>query len=342
MLPVENFNFPVCLAPMVALSHVALRHLIYEYLPENANTVWPTEMLNSRRLPQQSIGETPETLKHTFDHNLVPQLLANEEVYIKESVLRLESWGAVGIDINMGCPVKKALNHNYGVALMGDINYATKIVDWTVKAAKVPVSVKVRAGLENNKSYLKDFLQSIEAAGASWITLHPRLASEKRRGEADWSLVSEVVSWLKIPVIANGDVQTAEDIDQYFSVSGANAVMIGRALNAKPWLLWQWGRSKGFKDPLGKEICPVTPYEEGREYGISMYRLLDLLEMYFGPVEAVKKFRFHIRMSHMWLDFGHSLISIVGRTQDINVIKKDWLEFFEKPQRMSPKTLLRF
>ncbi len=342
MLPIEKFNFPVCLAPMVALSHVALRHLIYEYLPEGAKTIWPTEMLNSRRIPQQTLGETPETKLHAFDHNLVPQLLANEENFIVESVAKLQEWGARGIDINMGCPVKKALNHNYGVALMGDINYATKIVEWTVNAASVPVSVKVRAGLENNKTYLKDFLQSIEGAGAAWITLHPRLASEKRRGEADWSLVNEAKSWLKIPIIANGDVQTATDIDNYFSVSGADAIMIGRALNARPWLLWQWGQAKGFLNPIGKEICPMSPIEEGREYGISMLRLLDLLEMYFGTMEAVKKFRFHIRMSHMWLDFGHSLISIVGRSQDINVIRKDWIEFFEKPQRMNPKTLLRF
>jgi tRNA-dihydrouridine synthase B len=327
---------------MVALSHVALRHLIYEYLPANAKTIWPTEMLNSRRIPGQVMGATPETILHTNDHNVVPQLLANEENFVFESVKKLEAWGAVGIDINMGCPVKKALNHNYGVALMGDITYATKIVEWTVKASDLPVSVKVRAGLENNKPYLKDFLLSLENAGAKWITLHPRLASEKRRGEADWDLVAEVKSWLKIPLIGNGDVQTSEDIDQFFKVGNADAIMIGRALNAKPWLLWQWGEEKGFLPPSGRDKAPRGSLEEGREYGIAMYRLLELLEMYFGPELGLKKFRFHIRMSHMWLGFGHSLISLVGRSQDISVVKKDWLEFFEKPQPMTPKTLLRF
>lgn len=341
-LPVENCNFPLSLAPMVALSHVALRQLIFEYMPQDAKTIWPTEMLNSRRLPQQVMGETPETFKHSRDENLVPQLLANEERFIFDSVSKLKDWGAVAIDINMGCPVKKALNHNYGVALMGDITYASKIVEWTTKASNLPVSVKVRAGIKNDKVYLKEFLQSLENAGVKWITIHPRLASEKRRGVADWDLVSEVKTWLSIPVVGNGDVQTVEDIDQFLKVGNADGIMIGRALNARPWLFWQWGEKNGYLPPEGKEKAPQGPIEEGREYGRAMYRLLCLLQEYFGDTLAVKKFRFHIRMNHMWLYYGHSLLSLISKSDNIEEIKKDWLTFFESEQPMNAKTLLRF
>src|SRR4051794_21153033 len=113
--PVLNANFPVCLAPMVGLSHLALRRLVRQYLPEGASTIWPTEMLNSRRLPLEAVGLTPETLRDPDETGLVPQILGNDETAIAQSVKRLREWGAEGIDINMGCPVQKALKHNYGV-----------------------------------------------------------------------------------------------------------------------------------------------------------------------------------------------------------------------------------
>src|SRR6188768_429399 len=125
MKNVTDLNFPLCLAPMVGLTHVALRRVIQDYMPENATTHWPTEMLSSRRLPDENLKTTPETLRSNSENNLVPQILGNEEVAISRSVKRLvNEWGASGIDINMGCPVQKALRHNYGVSLMGDVDYA--------------------------------------------------------------------------------------------------------------------------------------------------------------------------------------------------------------------------
>src|SRR3954462_8567505 len=105
-------DFPVALAPMVGLSHVALRLLVRRYLPAGAVTVWPTEMLSSWRLPREILGSTPETYRGEHEDFLVPQILGNEEEPSRESVARLADWGATGIDINMGCPVRKALKHN--------------------------------------------------------------------------------------------------------------------------------------------------------------------------------------------------------------------------------------
>ncbi|UXR65007.1 tRNA-dihydrouridine synthase family protein [Bdellovibrio bacteriovorus] len=138
-------NFPLCLAPMVGLTHVALREVMREYLPSDAYTIWPTEMLNSRRVPGENLETTPETMRSPDENGLVPQILGNEEGPIAESVKRLIEWGAEAIDINMGCPVQKALKHNYGVALMGDPTYAAEVVRMTVKNSTVPVSVKLRA-----------------------------------------------------------------------------------------------------------------------------------------------------------------------------------------------------
>ena len=184
-------NFPVCLAPMVGLSHVALRLLVRKYTPEGVCTPWPTEMLSSWRLPKEDLATTDETLK-ADEFPLVPQILGNEEEPIAQSVRKLMDWGAAAIDINMGCPVSKALRHNYGVALMGDAQYAAEVVRVTVKNSRVPVSVKLRAGLQKDEEFLVRFVRGLQDAGCAWITLHPRLGEQKRRGSADWSQIGRV------------------------------------------------------------------------------------------------------------------------------------------------------
>lgn len=147
-----DINFPFTLAPMVGLSHVALRSLIQDYMPRSAVTYWPTEMLNSRRLPNQEVGSTPETLRTDRDQYLVPQILGNDLKYIHPSLEKLKNIQIGGVDINMGCPVSRALKHNYGVALMGDPQYAWAVVKETKSCCDVPVTVKLRAGLD----FLKD------------------------------------------------------------------------------------------------------------------------------------------------------------------------------------------
>src|SRR6185436_11566160 len=125
----HRVGFPILVAPMVGISHVAFRALVRSYLPAGCSTLLFTEMLSSRRLPSERVGSTPLTyVMEEGEADLVPQLLANEERFISESVRKLEAITPAGIDINMGCPVKQALSHNWGVALMGDIGYASGVV----------------------------------------------------------------------------------------------------------------------------------------------------------------------------------------------------------------------
>ena len=114
-------------------------------------------MLNTRRLPGQVFEESPFTIKSERDTTLVPQILGNQEKPISLSVKKLEDYGVKGIDINMGCPVRKALKHNYGVSLMGDPEYARSVVDMTVRHSSVPVSVKLRVGEANEEKKFLDF-----------------------------------------------------------------------------------------------------------------------------------------------------------------------------------------
>jgi tRNA-dihydrouridine synthase B len=337
-------NFPVCLAPMVGLSHVAFRRMIREYLPQEATTIWPTEMLNSRRIPSENLQTTPETMRADEETHLVPQILGNEEKPIALSVERLENeWGAEGIDINMGCPVKKALSHNYGVALMGDPLYAAEVVRMTVRSTKLPVSVKLRAGHQNDLAYLIDFVRRLEDAGASWISLHPRTTEQKRRGRADWSQIRSVREAVSLPVLGNGDVQTADDAFRMLTETGCDMVMIGRALTARPWLLWQIGEKIGLREPKGREgeRAPQTPEDEGVEYGRALKRLAQLMKIHYPGDLGLRKFRFFVRTSSPWLVFGHDLYARATKAKSFEELDQALEGFFSVSQSMTSRTELR-
>lgn len=334
-------NFPLCLAPMVGLSHVAMRESLRFYMPKDAKTIWPTEMLSSYKLPKQKLNEVSMTRFAEGETNLVPQILGNEEEPIKKTVRLLEDWGAVGIDINMGCPVKKALKHNYGVSLMGDPEYASQVVKFAVDASPLPVSVKFRAGMQNDIGVLKDFAKGIQDAGASWVTLHPRTSAQKRRGRSDWSQIKYLKEILDIPVIGNGDVQNLTDFYKMKEDTGCDQVMVGRAMTVRPWMLWQLGEDMGFEMPehLKGLTAPRDGLDEGAEFGRHLRRFTNFLYEYFDEKEAMKQFRFYLRVAHVWLMFGHDLArkSTVCHNQEdcLNLID----DFFSRPQKMSQSTL---
>ncbi|MES3036295.1 MAG: tRNA-dihydrouridine synthase family protein [Bdellovibrionota bacterium] len=335
-------NFPLCLAPMVGLSHGALRMVLRDYLPADAKTIWPTEMLNSRKIPFEDVGQTPETKCGPDEDFLVPQILGNEEGPISETIRKLKDWGAFAIDINMGCPVQKALRHNYGVALMGDSAYAAEVVDMTVRNTQLPVSVKLRAVKdESNPHYLQNFVEGLAAKGASWVCLHPRTAEQKRRGNADWEQIRWLRERISIPVVGNGDIQTVEDVMQMLSHTNCDLVMAGRALAARPWLLWQVGKEFGFADPKGKENCPMTPEEEGQEFGKALLQLIKWNGQFFTENQAMRKVRFHVRVTHVWLDFGHTLLRICMTAKNLREMEIGIAEFFKQEIRMFPRTDLR-
>ncbi|MFG1482527.1 tRNA-dihydrouridine synthase family protein [Halobacteriovorax sp. HFRX-2_2] len=307
----QRFNdlieFRALLAPMVGLSHVALRDALRPYFPKDVKTLWATEMLNSRRLPDQVLGETPETFKSESDYGLYPQILCNEERYIEKAIPKLEAWGASAIDINMGCPVKKALKHNYGVSLMGDTKYAASVVEMVKKHATVPVSVKLRAGHQNDKSFLLDFCSALKEAGADWLILHPRIAAQKRKGVADWEQIKFLQESIDLPIIGNGDIQDHGDIAQMLNETGCQAVMLGRSLTAKPWLITQFASDQGYElDEFQNQFLSEDPHLHARYYGEFVKAYINACFKYYEPKAALKRIRFFLKVGHVWLNFGHS------------------------------------
>lgn len=340
-------DFPLTLAPMVGLSHLAMRRLVRRYMPANKSTIWPTEMLSTRRLPSQAVGRTPETLRDPEENNLVPQILGNEEHFIAGSLKRLEQWGAVGIDINMGCPVKRALRHNYGVALMGDPEYATQIVRMTVRNTHLPVSVKLRSGesSQNKEHKLIPFCEQLQSAGAAWLCLHPRYGDEKRRGQADWKQIAELKRCVDIPIIGNGDVQTFQDAIEMKEQTGCDMVMIGRALTARPWLFWQFAEKMGLEGPasFSGQTAPQTREEEAYAYGEALAYFAQQCAELFDERSALKKIKFYIFVSNRWLNFGHTLYAKSSHISELSAMQELIHLFFQKDGlEMTQKTDLRY
>jgi tRNA-dihydrouridine synthase len=323
---------------MVGLSHKALRLVIRSYLPTQAITWWPTEMLNSRKLPYEDLSITPETFKGSDETEMCPQILGNDPELIALSVKKLEEWGASAIDINMGCPVTKALKHNYGVALMGDIGYASDVVRWTKASTHLPVSVKLRAGFQEDFDYLLNFVNALIDAGVDWVTLHPRVAGAKRRGFADWSQIQKLRKRVSIPIVGNGDIQTAQDVFDMIKETQCDSVMSGRALAARPWMVAQVAKRLGYS----VDYVPETPEEEAREYIRVLMRLLDLLIKDHQEGLALRKFRFHVRMTHVWLDFGHRLYADITKAKNTEETF-GVLRYYQShvTLKMVPKTELR-
>ena len=339
----RRVDFPILVAPMVGISHVAFRALVRQYLPAGCSTLLFTEMLSSRRLPSERVGSTPLTyVMPEGESDLVPQLLANEDRFIGESVRKLEAIAPAGIDINMGCPVKKALSHNWGVALMGDIGYAAEVVRTARRHVHVPLSVKMRSGLTENLPYLLDFVKAMEDSGADWVTLHPRIQPQGRRGRASWEVVGKARDAVRIPVVGNGDVQTAEDILTMRADTGCDGVMVARAATARPWIFWQVGEALGWPSPPGREgeCAPTTPEEEGREYGRALLFFLDRLEERFTMEEGLKRLRFFVAWGHRWLPFGHHLWALMTKATDLASARASIQRFFESLHTMLPRTSL--
>ena len=327
---------------MVGLSHVALRSLIREYLPSDAETLWPTEMLNSRRLPYQHLGQTPETLKAKGENNLVPQVLGNRERFLIPSLAKLKEWGASAIDINMGCPVTQALKHNYGVALMGDPQYAKQVVQICTDNTDLPVSVKLRSAKSHNQQALLDFVGGLQEAGASWITLHPRTGEEKRKADVNWDEVTFLKKNLHIPVIGNGEIQTAEQAIQVKNKYRCDGIMVGRALCARPWLLWQIGEQLGLSPPEGKKgPAPKSPSEEAKEYFMATQKFIRYCYQYFEGSRAKRRVRFFLRMTSMWINYGHSVEKKLAQVENYQQ-QLELLEQFARNDnfQMSPETQL--
>ncbi|EFM59470.1 putative TIM-barrel protein, nifR3 family [Brucella sp. BO2] len=166
----------------------------------------------------------------------VVQLAGREARWMGEAAKIAEGEGADIIDINMGCPAKKVTGGYSGSALMRNLDHAMTLVEATVAAVKVPVTLKMRLGWDENSINAPELARRAEDAGIAMVTVHGRTRCQFYEGMADWDAIHAVRDAVRIPLVANGDVSSRADAEEILRRSGADAVMVGRASYGQPWL----------------------------------------------------------------------------------------------------------
>jgi tRNA-dihydrouridine synthase B len=172
----------------------------------------------------------------------VVQLAGCEERWMAEGARIAEAAGADIIDINMGCPARHVTGGQSGSALMRDLEHALKLIEATISAVKVPVTLKMRLGWDDRSLNAPELARRAEAAGVQMISVHGRTRCQFYKGEADWGAVRAVRNAIRIPLVVNGDITSFEKAVLALEMSGADAVMIGRGAQGQPWLPGQIGR----------------------------------------------------------------------------------------------------
>jgi tRNA-dihydrouridine synthase B len=172
----------------------------------------------------------------------VVQLAGCETHWMAEGAKVAEAAGADIIDINMGCPARHVTGGQSGSALMRDLDHALTLIEATIAAVKVPVTLKMRLGWDDRSLNAPELARRAEAAGVQMITVHGRTRCQFYKGEADWTAVRAVKGAISVPLVVNGDITSFERAVQALEVSGADAVMIGRGAQGQPWLPGQIGR----------------------------------------------------------------------------------------------------
>uniref|UniRef100_UPI003AEFEF4C tRNA dihydrouridine synthase DusB n=1 Tax=Phascolarctobacterium succinatutens TaxID=626940 RepID=UPI003AEFEF4C len=277
-----ELSAPLALAPMAGITDLPFR-LICRRLGCGMTV---SEMVSAKGLLYKNVKTTEMLRIDDGERPTAIQLFGSVPAELAEAARMVEASGADMIDFNMGCPVPKIVNNGEGSALMKNPQLAHDILAAMVKAVKIPVTVKFRAGWDDNNRNAVEIARAVEAAGVSAVAVHGRTRKQFYEGKADWSIIADVKQAVKVPVFGNGDIFTVADGLRMLEQTGCDGLMIGRGADGNPWLFTALAAA------LRGEPLPQPPSLKERLAQAAEH--LEMLIAYKNEVVAVKEMRRHI------------------------------------------------
>jgi tRNA-dihydrouridine synthase B len=255
---------PFAIAPMAGMTDTAFRRLVKRH---GGCGLVVTEMVSAEGLIR-GIDRTLEYTEYTQEERPISiQIFGGDPDKMAAAAQIVEGMGADIVDVNMGCPVPKIAKHNAGCSLMREPGHAASVIAAMAKAVKIPVTVKMRAGWNDDERNAPTLAKMVQDAGAAAIAVHGRTAAQSYSGSADWDLVAQIASDLTIPVFGSGDcLEPQQVIDRMRS--GVEGVLVGRGVLRNPWIL-----SQAMDLAAGRTPRPVTLEDRG----IFLLDYIDLL-----------------------------------------------------------------
>lgn len=270
------------LAPMAGVTDLPFRLLC----KEQGCDVLYTEMVSAKAVLYKNRNTEPLMTYQQQEHPIGLQLFGSEPEVMAKIASQVQERGYDFIDINMGCPVPKIVNNNEGSALMKQPKLVGEIVSAMVKATKIPITVKIRKGFDENRVNAVEIARIIEESGASAVAVHGRLRSEYYSGQADWNTIRQVKEAVHIPVIGNGDLTSPQDVLRMRKETGCDAFMIGRGAKGNPFIFSQ------MKTYFEKGYIPEKPSLSDMVQ--VMLRHAHMMVEYKGEFTGIHEMRKHV------------------------------------------------
>ncbi len=310
-----TFNEPVFLAPMAGVTDTAYRIIAHDM----GCPLCYAEMVSSQGIHFRNERTLTMLESEPGERPLAMQIFANTPEMAAEAAKYVEDLGTADIlDFNMGCPAPKIVKNGEGSALMRDPDKAYAILSAIRKAVKMPFTVKMRKGWDDEHVNVLEIAKIAEAAGVDAIAVHGRTREQFYSGKADWDIIAEVKKTVKVPVIANGDVRTCQDLQKILDVTGADGVMIGRGAQGNPWIFKQLTHFL-----RTGEILPKPTMQERAEVII---RHLDLLLKYKGDYIGPREMRKHATWYTRGITHGAILRDKFNKAEK----REDFIDIIEK------------